>query len=326
MMNLSRRIQLDPRQVSDPIVSSVPTPKVSIGMPVYNSEEYLREAIDSLCAQNFREFELIISDDGSTDCTEAICRDYEASDSRIRYIRRPCNLGMAVNYNFLLQEATGQYFMWAAHDDRWDKEFLATLVRALDLNADCTSAFCPYIYVDETGRALSPVPIRCDYSGRTAFQRLTKFCRDYNDAFFYGLHRRESVLQARVPVWWWFNSRTPVNCNYPVLVFFLSTGQFVLTGHAPLWFNRLKPAPYTVSPFPTQRVRNFLAFVLRKTNVFYESVVAVYVGTSSAQTTLAVIPVLLSRCLYDIVTSIMSQGRVGLGRLRRRIRRNQTTA
>lgn len=294
-------------------------------MPVYNSEAYLSEALNTLCVQSFREFELIISDDGSTDGTEAICRDYEANDSRIRYVRHSRNLGMAANYNFLLKEAAGQYFMWAAHDDLWDREFLSTLVHALDTNGDCSSAFCPYVYVDEAGRLLSSAPIRCDYSGRIALRRLTKFCKDYNDAFFYGLHRRESVLQARVPVWWWINSRIPVNCNYPVLVYFLSTGGYILAGQDPLWFNRLKPAPYQISPFPEHPVRDFLAFVLRKTNVYYLSVVAVYVATSSLWTTLAAVPVLLSRYLYDIGASGASRGRVGLGRWRRRIRQVATT-
>lgn len=91
--------------------------KVSIGMPVYNGEEFIREALDSLLAQTFTDFELIISDNASTDRTEAICRDYAGKDSRIRYIRQSENMGASDNFQFVLDKAVGEYFMWAAYDD-----------------------------------------------------------------------------------------------------------------------------------------------------------------------------------------------------------------
>ena len=93
---------------------------VSIGMPVYNGEKYIREALDSLLGQSFTGFELIISDNASTDGTEAICQQYAAKDSRIRYVRQPVNLGALDNFTFVLDEARGGYFMWAAADDRYD--------------------------------------------------------------------------------------------------------------------------------------------------------------------------------------------------------------
>jgi len=86
-------------------------PKVSIGMPVFNGGATLREAIESLLAQSFTDFELIISDNGSTDDTEEICREYDAVDERIRYVRQPKNRGAAENWAFLLDQALGEYFM-----------------------------------------------------------------------------------------------------------------------------------------------------------------------------------------------------------------------
>ena len=76
-------------------------PLISVGMPVYNGEAYLRDALDSLLSQTFRDFELIISDNASLDTTEAICREYAGSDSRIRYIRQTENLGAAANFQFV---------------------------------------------------------------------------------------------------------------------------------------------------------------------------------------------------------------------------------
>jgi glycosyltransferase involved in cell wall biosynthesis len=89
-------------------------PAISIGMPVYNGEKYIREALDSLLAQTFTDFELIISDNASTDSTSNICKEYAIRDSRIRYIRQHKNIGAIANFKFLLEQASGDFFMWAA--------------------------------------------------------------------------------------------------------------------------------------------------------------------------------------------------------------------
>lgn len=99
-------------------------PRVSIGMPVYNGEKYIREALDSLLSQTFNDFELIISDNASTDGTESICREYAARDARICYVRQPANMGGAANFQFVLNSARADTFMWAAHDDKWTKNYL----------------------------------------------------------------------------------------------------------------------------------------------------------------------------------------------------------
>ncbi len=118
---------------SAPAVSTAPCiHKVSIGMPVYNGEPFIREAIESLLAQNYTNFELIISDNASTDFTDAICREYAAKDARIRYVRQPENRGGIANFLFVLNEAVGEYFMWAAADDWWSQDWLSALVPLLE--------------------------------------------------------------------------------------------------------------------------------------------------------------------------------------------------
>ena len=94
------------------------SPLVSIGLPVYNGDRYLAEALDSILAQSFADFELIISDNASTDGTQDICETYARRDERIVYSRLPENLGAAPNYNRLVEMARGELFKWAAHDDR----------------------------------------------------------------------------------------------------------------------------------------------------------------------------------------------------------------
>ena len=93
------------------------SPKVSIGLPVFNSELTVRKTIESLLSQSFADFELIISDNASTDCTQEICKEYANSDSRIKYIRQTKNLGLFENFKVVLDEACGEFFMWSAADD-----------------------------------------------------------------------------------------------------------------------------------------------------------------------------------------------------------------
>jgi glycosyltransferase involved in cell wall biosynthesis len=108
------------------------TPRVSIGLPVYNGENYLSDAIESILASEFSGFELIISDNCSTDSTPEICEKYAARDGRIRYSQTETNLGAAPNFNRVWELARGDYFRWAAHDDREDPSFLRKCVEVLD--------------------------------------------------------------------------------------------------------------------------------------------------------------------------------------------------
>src|SRR4051812_10444894 len=96
---------------------SARTPKVSVGLPVYNAEKYLDDSLRNLLNQSYADFELIISDNASTDATEEICRGYAAKDRRIIYHRNNCNMGIAWNHNRVFHLASGDFFMWAAHDD-----------------------------------------------------------------------------------------------------------------------------------------------------------------------------------------------------------------
>ena len=110
--------------------------RLSIGLPVYNGENYLASALDSLLKQSFADFELIISDNASTDRTAEICRVFAASDGRIRYHRNETNIGAARNYNQTLALARGEYFKWASHDDVCHSEFLQKCIATLDTRSD----------------------------------------------------------------------------------------------------------------------------------------------------------------------------------------------
>src|SRR3954452_19417915 len=93
------------------------TPLVTIGFPVYNGGEQFEAALDALRAQTWRNLDILISDNASTDQTEAICRRAAAEGDRIRYVRQPRNLGPTGNFNFVRKQRKGEFFAWAAHDD-----------------------------------------------------------------------------------------------------------------------------------------------------------------------------------------------------------------
>ncbi|SRR6056297_126998 len=128
-------------------------PRVSIGLPVYNGENYLGEALDSLLRQSFRDFELIISDNASEDNTQEICQRYAAADSRIRYERLEENVGAIPNFNRLFALRRGEYFKWAAHDDVCQPTFLQRCVDMLDAHPEVIWCHSTSDMIDADGRS-----------------------------------------------------------------------------------------------------------------------------------------------------------------------------
>jgi glycosyltransferase involved in cell wall biosynthesis len=124
-------------------------PLVSIGLPVYNGERFLAQALDSLLGQTLGDLELIISDNGSTDRTAEICEDYAARDARIRYIHQKSNRGAVWNFNFVALQARGKYFKWATANDFCDTQMLQKCVGVLRSDADAVLCHGRTCIVDE---------------------------------------------------------------------------------------------------------------------------------------------------------------------------------
>jgi glycosyltransferase involved in cell wall biosynthesis len=123
-------------------------PAVTVGVPVFNSEKYLTETLQSILAQTLTDFELVISDNASTDGTEAICNDFARRDSRVRYVRRSRNIGAPRNYNGLVHLARGRFFKWSSSNDIIQPEFLAACVPILDTRDDVVLAYTRTRYFD----------------------------------------------------------------------------------------------------------------------------------------------------------------------------------
>jgi glycosyltransferase involved in cell wall biosynthesis len=135
-------------------------PRVSIGLPVYNGENFLEEALRALLAQTYEDFELVISDNASTDRTAQICQDHQARDGRIRYYRQPRKLGLPENFNAVFHRARGEYFHWASHDDLWRPTFLERLVEALDRDPEAVLAYPRSVSIDGEGNHVKHWPSR----------------------------------------------------------------------------------------------------------------------------------------------------------------------
>jgi len=159
-------------------------PRISVTLPVYNGERYLGHAIGSILEQTFPDFELIISDNASTDATEDICRSFEAQDRRIRYFRQAKNVGASPNFNICYQLASSEYFRWAAHDDFLEPEYLEACIEALDAAPDAVLCQSLVRLVDdqdrliEVYRAVEPAAASPDPAARFAARMQNPRCLD----------------------------------------------------------------------------------------------------------------------------------------------------
>jgi glycosyltransferase involved in cell wall biosynthesis len=149
-------------------------PRVSIGLPVYNGERFLRKTLDSLLAQSFRDFELIISDNASTDGTQTICAEYAARDSRVRYSRNAVNEGAARNMNRVVELSIAEYFKWAMADDLVAPELIARCVDVLDRDQTVVLACTRTAMIDEDDRVLRRLESSWNLQSERAEERLRR--------------------------------------------------------------------------------------------------------------------------------------------------------
>jgi glycosyltransferase involved in cell wall biosynthesis len=180
-------------------LSSSDLPSVSLALPVYNGEKFISDAIRSILAQDHENFELIITDNASTDGTEKICRDFAASDPRVRYVRNERNLGAGPNYNLGFELSRGKYFKWCACDDRITEDFISACVASLERNQDAVLAYGTTQTIDQNGLLVPLVgkmlaPQQAD-GGPVG--RFKKFLNDRNTNFeIFGLHRSAALKNS----------------------------------------------------------------------------------------------------------------------------------
>lgn len=173
-------------------------PRLTIGLPVYNGENYLAESLEALLGQSYEEFELVISDNASTDSTADICHRYSKQDSRIRYIRQSRNIGLQSNHNFVIMQARGELFKMASHDDLYARDLLKRCVDALDAHPEVVVAHCWETMIDKSRNVIKLLQYSVAADSPRAPERFRSMLFDGWDDYTYGLMRTEVLRRTRM--------------------------------------------------------------------------------------------------------------------------------
>jgi glycosyltransferase involved in cell wall biosynthesis len=175
------------------------SPRVSIGIPVYNGEKYLSQAIESALAQTYQDFELIICDNCSTDRTQEICEAYAIQDERVRYYRNEMNLGAAPNFNRAFELATGEYFQWLAADDLLAPTLLEKCVPILDADQSAVLCFYWVNYINERGETFDSCELELQVDSEQPRTRFHEIILGWHNSFYvFGLIRTTALRQTKL--------------------------------------------------------------------------------------------------------------------------------
>ena len=180
-------------------VMSMGPPKLSIGLPVYNGEAFLAEAIGSILAQTFTDFELIISDNASTDGTRAICEGYMKRDPRVRYHRNDVNIGATQNWYLVHKLATARYFASAAHDDVYEPEYMKACIDVLECDPGVVVCHSKTVAIDKHGTVGPKIEVAVDTMSSRPHERLRELLTvDYMCIQLYGVMRSEVLSRTQM--------------------------------------------------------------------------------------------------------------------------------
>lgn len=177
-------------------------PLVSIGVPTYNRPEELRRSLEGLITQTYWNLEIIVSDNATPNgLTDEVLHAFMQRDSRIKYFQQLENRGALFNFQFVMDKATGEYFMWAADDDYRTPTYVEMLVEQMRYCPDCSISFCDFAEVDENGVQAEGyphhLPLLRPFTSRCRLIRLIRFFFQLESKgkanLIYGLMRRESL-------------------------------------------------------------------------------------------------------------------------------------
>jgi glycosyltransferase involved in cell wall biosynthesis len=166
-------------------------------LPVYNGERFLAASLDALLAQTFTDFELIISDNGSTDRTGEIARQYEAKDRRVRYVPHPENRGSTFNHNFVVKHARGEFFKWVSDDDLYASDLLQRCMDALDTHPQIVLAHAWTAFIDETGQITNAIDYPLTTDVGDPVERFRSLLYTHGGDDFYGIIRMSVLRQIK---------------------------------------------------------------------------------------------------------------------------------
>jgi glycosyltransferase involved in cell wall biosynthesis len=211
-------------------------PVVSICLPVYNGENYVAGAIESMLAQTFADFELIITDNASTDRTEEICRKFADADPRVRYHRNERNVGGARNQAIAVQLSRGRYVRLSAHDDKIAPTHLEECLAVLKERPDVVIAFTTTVEIDEVGAVIRHYRNTRGTADAASRRFRELIFRDQDVASFYGVIRGD-VLRSLPPMENFTNADRVFLCRLAFRGPFMSIDR-------PLFYKRYHPKNY----------------------------------------------------------------------------------
>lgn len=175
-------------------------PRVNVGMAVYNEEKFLRQAVESLLAQDYPNFDVTISDNASTDSTQDICMEYEARDPRVRYHRNETNVGATENFNIVFRLSSGgEYFMWAGGHDLWAPTYLSRCVEVLEAEKNVVLCTSTAQHISRDGEHLGRVR-QIDTRGKGTFVRANLILWQVSTFILYSVIRTSALRRAQ-PLW-----------------------------------------------------------------------------------------------------------------------------
>jgi glycosyltransferase involved in cell wall biosynthesis len=218
-----------------------------VGLAVYNGENFLADALRSLVEQDYRDMEILIGDNASTDDTLAICERFAALDDRIRIVHSDVNRGLSWNHNRLLPEARGEYFKWAAHDDRYLPTFVSSCVDVLDRHPDVVLCYTNTIDIDGDDQFMKAWPATNRASSNRPLDRFRDVLMNERQCFpIYGVMRTE-ILRSTVLMGNYAGS------DHPLLAELALRGRFVEIPAA--LFEHREHAERSITAYPNPRDR-----------------------------------------------------------------------
>lgn len=229
-------------------------PLVSVGMPVYNEERYLKRSVKSIINQDYDNLELIISDNASTDKTEQICLKLAQKDPRIRYIRNKNNIGAIDNFYQVVKKATGEYFMFAGGHDLWSPNFISICLRTLQDSPLTVLSFAYTVWIDENNK---PIRKESSFYDTRGCDPVTRFIYVLWGTMnpMYGLMRMNAIKKVRL------NTHI-IGGDLIILTELSFLGQFSYNPEA-IWYRRLQHGEETRE----QKIKRYQKTLFSKSNL-----------------------------------------------------------
>lgn len=241
--------------------------QISIGIPAYKREDKLIRCLDSVARQKSRPFKVIVSnDDPNSEIHKILFQKYSQCFAGLEVYQQPTNLGSLANFNFLLQKADTEYFMWLANDDEISDNWIEDLAMMLDEDRSAVGAMGLWVFGNSVDAMCLHAQIKHDDKNRVL--RLLKFVWNADDALFYGLFRRKMLLSGNFPGFFWPNNGFIRNWCYVFLIGPISLGHMIYSDSC-YWFNHdYGEKHYPGAPAAKVKIFNLVAGALRRINVY----------------------------------------------------------